>query len=118
MRYLSLFSGVEAATLAWAPMGWIPVAFAEVDPFCANLLKHYWPQVPNLGDVTQITDEMIADLGQIDLVMYGFPCQDTSVCGSRKGFRNDDGSTTRSGLFYEATRIVRSAARLNGCRWF
>lgn len=117
MRYLSLFSGVEAATLAWAPLGWTAVGFSEIDPFCANLLKHYWPDVPNLGDVTRITDEMIASLGPIDLVMYGFPCQDASVCGNRQGLRNDDGSATRSGLFYEATRIVRSAAQHCGCRW-
>ncbi len=113
MRFLSLFSGIEAASVAWLPLGWTPVAFAEIDPFACALLKHHYPDVPNLGDVSAITDEQIAALGHIDLVCFGFPCQDVSVAGTRGGFTNDDGTRTRSGLFHEADRIVRLA----GARW-
>jgi len=63
MRYLSLFSGIEAASVAWHPLGWQPVAFAEIEPFPCAVLAHHYPDVPNLGDVTGITDEQIAALG-------------------------------------------------------
>ena len=65
MRYLSLCSGIEAASVAWEPLGWIPVAFAETEPFAAAVLAHYWPHVPNLGDVAAITAATIRDLGPI-----------------------------------------------------
>lgn len=74
MRYVSFFSGIEMATLAWHPLGWTPVAFAEIDPFACALLAHYYPQVPNLGDVSKISDEQIESLGAIDLFVMGFPC--------------------------------------------
>jgi site-specific DNA-cytosine methylase len=74
MRYLSLFSGIEAATVAWHPLGWECVAVAEIEKFPAKLLKHYYPNVPNLGDVTKVTESDIMALGQIDLVVFGSPC--------------------------------------------
>ena len=63
MRYLSLFSGIEAASIAWEPLGWTPVAFAEVEPFPCALLAHRFPNVPNLGDVTK------ADKGDQDTLV-------------------------------------------------
>ncbi len=74
MRYLSLFSGIEAATVAWHPLGWEPVAFSEIEPFPCALLQHRYPNVPNLGDVTKITEEQVKQLGPIDLVVFGAPC--------------------------------------------
>jgi len=75
MRYLSLFSGIEAASLAWAPLGWTPVGFSEVDPFCCELLKQRFPGVPNLGDVTaEDFVERARGLGKIDLIVGGSPC--------------------------------------------
>lgn len=53
MRYVSIFSGVEAATLAWEPLGWEPVAFSEIEPFPCAVLAERWPDVPNLGDITK-----------------------------------------------------------------
>lgn len=117
MRYVSFFSGIEMASLAVEPLGWTPVAFAEVDPFASAVLAHHYPQVPNLGDVSKITDEQIESLGPIDLIIGGFPCQDVSHAGRRKGLRNDDGTTTRSGLFFDAMRHVRTAHRRCGLRW-
>src|SRR5215472_285906 len=107
MRYLSLFSGIEAATLAWAPLGWECVGVSEIDPYCCAMLAHYYPSIPNLGDISQITEAQIAGLGPIDIIVGGYPCQDVSVAGPRHGLRRDDGVETRTGLFFEAVRLVR-----------
>ncbi len=106
MRFLSLFSGIEAASMAWTPLGWEPAAFSEIEPFPCSVLQHHYPHVPNLGDVTKITRQQVEALGRIDLVCGGFPCQDLSVAGKRKGLMNADGNPTRSGLFFDAMRIA------------
>ncbi len=112
MRYLSLFSGMEAAHLAWAPLGWVCVGVAEIDPAPRALLRHRLPNVPNLGSVTEITDDQIAALGGIDVVIGGSPCQGLSVAGRRAGL--DD---ARSGLFHEQMRIFNAARHLCGARF-
>ena len=112
MRYLSLFSGVEAASLAWAPLGWECVGVAEIDPFPCAMLAHRFPNVPNLGSVTDITEAQIAALGPIDLVVGGSPCQDLSVAGKRAGLAG-----ARSGLFAHQMRIFHAARLLCGARW-
>ena len=102
MRYVSTFSGVEAASLAWAPLGWEPACFSEVDPFPSAVLAHRYPDVPNLGDITKIDWKMVRrKYGQIDLVVGGSPCQSFSVAGTRTGL---DGA---SGLMWEYVRCVR-----------
>ena len=71
MRYLSVCSGIEAASVAWEPLGWTPVAFAEIEKFPAAVLQHRWPHVPNLGDMTKING---ADYkGKIDVLVGGTP---------------------------------------------
>jgi len=117
VRYVSFFSGVEMASLAWQPLGWELVAVAEVDPFACAVLDHHHPDVPNLGDVSKITEDRIAELGFFDLIVMGFPCQDVSVAGTRKGLMNDDGTPTRTGLFFDAMRLVRAAHARCGTRW-
>lgn len=112
MKYLSLFSGIEAATAAWTSLGWECAAVSDIDPFACAYLKQCHPEVPNLGDVTLITESDIAALGTIDLVVFGSPCQDLSVAGKRKGL---DGE--RSGLFFAAMRIVGWARQHGGCRF-
>jgi len=112
MRYLSLCSGIEAATVAWEPLGWTPVAFAEIDPFASAVLAHYWPRVPNLGDLAEISAAQLRALGPIDLVVGGTPCQDLSVAGLRKGL---DG--TRSGLFFDFVRLFDAARSICGARF-
>lgn len=113
MRFISLFSGIEAASVAWKQLGWECVAVAEIEKFPCAVLKHHYPKVPNLGDAAKITREMIESLGHVDVVVFGFPCQDLSVAGKRKGLKNADGSTTRSGLFFVAERI----AQWSKARW-
>ncbi len=112
MRFLSLFSGIEAASTAWEPLGWEPVAFSEIEPFPCAVLAHHWPHIPNLGDVTQIEMKHIKKLGAIDIVIFGSPCQDLSVAGKRKGLQGE-----RSGLFRSAIRIIRWARKHNGLRF-
>ena len=117
MRYLSLFSGIEAASVAWESLGWEPVAFAEFEDFPKAVLAHHYPDVPDLGDVTQITEEQIKTLGHIDIIVGGSPCQDLSIAGKRAGMKNDDGTTTRSGLFDEQMRIFEIARKYCGARY-
>lgn len=112
MRYLSLFSGIEACTVAWQALGWECVAVAEIEPFPCAVLAHHYPSVPNLGDVTKITEEDIKNLGQIDLVVFGSPCQNLSVAGNRKGLQGES-----SGLFYEAIRLIEYARKHCGARF-
>jgi DNA (cytosine-5)-methyltransferase 1 len=90
LKYLSLFSGIEAASVAWQPLGWTPLAFAEIDQFCRALLKQRFPDVPNLGDVTKWKEW--PDLGPVDLVCGGSPCQSFSVAGLRQGLNDPRGN--------------------------
>jgi DNA (cytosine-5)-methyltransferase 1 len=88
VRYLSLFSGIEAATVAWHPLGWEPVAFAEIEPFASAVLKHHYPDVPNLGNVGGIDGEGL----RADVVVFGSPCQSFSVAGKRLGLDDPRGN--------------------------
>lgn len=112
MRFLSLFSGIEACSVAWKDLGWECVGFSEIEPFPCSLLAHHYPNVPNLGDVTKITEQQIKDLGEIDLVVFGSPCQNLSVAGNRQGLQGQS-----SGLFYDAIRIIRWARVHGGARF-
>ena len=107
MRYVSLCSGIEAASVAWQPLGWEAVAFAEIEKFPKAVLKHHYPTVPDLGDVSKITQQQIEQLGHVDVVIFGFPCTDLSVAGQRKGLKHADGTNTRSGLFFDCLKVAR-----------
>jgi DNA (cytosine-5)-methyltransferase 1 len=89
MRYLSVCSGIEAATAAWHHMGWQPAAFSEIEPFPSAVLAHHYPNVPNLGDMTKFEDW---NVGQIDLLVGGTPCQAFSVAGLRGGLSDARGN--------------------------
>jgi len=88
-RYLSVCSGIEAASVAWHPLGWKPWAFAEVEAFPSAVLKHHYPDVPNLGDMTKFKEWPDA---AFDLLVGGTPCQSFSVAGLRKGLADPRGS--------------------------
>lgn len=93
IRYLSVCSGIEAATVAWHPLGWRPVAFSEIEKFPSAVLAHHHPAVPNWGDMTKFQewpDE------PVDLLVGGTPCQDYSVAGLRAGMAGDRGALTRT----------------------
>lgn len=110
MRVLSLFSGIGAFEKALANME-IPfelVGFSEIDKYAVRsyCAIHGVSEEMNLGDITQIDEKKLPK--DIDLVTYGFPCQDISVAGKQKGLLNTDGTQTRSGLFFEALRIIEA----------
>ena len=109
MKYVSIFSGIEAASVAWAPLGWEALAFAEIDDFPSAVLKKRYPDVPNLGDVTQIDwSDVVSRIGKPDLIVGGSPCQSFSIAGNREGLKG------ASGLMYEYIRAVSEVRP----RWF
>lgn len=99
MRYVSTFSGVEAATVAWEPLGWEPLAFCEIDAFPSAVLAERFPEVPNLGDIREVDWRKYR--GKADLVVGGSPCQSFSVAGKREGLKGE------SGLMLEFVRAIR-----------
>ena len=110
IKYLSLFSGIGAFEKALQNLR-IPydlIGYSEIDKNASKAysLIHKVPESMNLGDITKI-DESI--LPQVDLITYGFPCQDISQAGKQKGFEDDEGNKTRSGLFFDAVRIINAA---------
>ena len=91
MRYGSVCSGVEAATVAWHDLGWEPQFFSEFDEFPSAVLNHHYPDVPNYGDMTKYKDWNLNDKS-IDLLVGGTPCQSFSISGLRKGLHDDRGN--------------------------
>ena len=90
MNYLSVCSGIEAATCAWHDLGWKPVGFSEIEPFPSAVLKHHYPDVPNFGDMTKYKEWNINE--PIELLVGGTPCQSFSVAGLRKGLDDPRGN--------------------------
>lgn len=99
LKYISLFSGIEAASVAWGPLGWEPIAFSEIEPYPCELLKQRFPDVPNLGDITKI--DWSSYRGKADIIVGGSPCQSFSIAGNREGLKGE------SGLMFEYIRAVR-----------
>jgi DNA (cytosine-5)-methyltransferase 1 len=91
LRYLSVCSGMEAATVAWHHMGWTPVGFSEIEAFPSQILKPHYPTIPNYGDLTKFKEWNIQP-GSIDLLVGGTPCQAFSVAGLRKGLDDPRGN--------------------------
>lgn len=106
VNYISVFSGIEAASCAFGPLGMEPVVFAEVDAHASAVLAAHYPDVPNLGDVTEVDWKKYR--GKVDLVVGGSPCQSFSIAGKREGLEGE------SGLMYEFVRCVREVRP----RWF
>jgi DNA (cytosine-5)-methyltransferase 1 len=108
MKLLSLFSGIGAFEKALdnLEMPYDLVAYCEKDKHASKSYSaiHGVPESMNLGDITKVDEKALPK--DIDLVTYGFPCQDISLCGKLKGLFNEDGTQTRSGLFFEALRII------------
>ena len=100
MNYISLFSGIEAASVAWNQLGWTPLAFSEIDPFCCELLERRFPDVPNLGDISGV--DWTEYEGSVDVIIGGSPCQAFSMAGRRLGLMDERGQ-----LMLEFVRCVR-----------
>jgi site-specific DNA-cytosine methylase len=89
VKYLSVCSGIEAATVAWHPIGWQAFAYSEIEAFPSAVLAHHYPDTPNLGDMTKFKEWPHA---AIDLLVGGTPCQSFSVAGLRKGLADPRGN--------------------------
>ena len=89
MKYGSVCSGIEAATVAWHSLGWMPSFFSEIEKFPREVLAHHYPDVPLHGDFTTIGADQY---GSIDLLVGGTPCQSFSIAGLRKGLDDDRGN--------------------------
>jgi DNA (cytosine-5)-methyltransferase 1 len=125
MRYASVCSGVEAASLAWMPLGWEAAWFSEIEPFPCAVLAERFPSVPNLGDMTKISIQPNGDITYgsdavipnderaIDLIVGGTPCQDASIAGKRAGLVEGE----RSKLAFTFTRLAYELATYRGLRW-
>jgi DNA (cytosine-5)-methyltransferase 1 len=89
MNFLSVCSGIEAASVAWHSLGFRAFAFSEIEPFPSAVLAHHYPAVPNLGDMTNFKRWPNAN---IDVLVGGTPCQSFSVAGLRKGLDDPRGN--------------------------
>lgn len=106
MKYGSVCSGIEAASVAWEPLGLEPAWFSQFDPehnykkgpdFPSAVLAHHWPHVSNLGDMTKLAAMVRSgDVEAPDILVGGTPCQAFSVAGARKGLEDDRGQLTIS----------------------
>ena len=90
MKYLSVCSGIEAATVAWHPLGWQAVGYSEIEKFPSQVLAHHYPNVTNYGDMTKFKEWSIDST--VDLLVGGTPCQSFSVAGLRKGLDDPRGN--------------------------
>ena len=110
MKVLSLFSGIGAFEKALDRLNidYELVAFSEIDKYATKsyCAIHGVDESMNLGDITKVDENSLPK--NIDLITYGFPCQDISLAGKQKGLFNNDGTQTRSGLFFEALRIIEA----------
>lgn len=91
IRFGSVCSGIEAASVAWRPLGWEAAWLSEIEPFPCALLAHHYPDVPNLGDMTKFEDWPDDEKHSIDVLCGGTPCQSFSVAGLRKGLDDPRG---------------------------
>lgn len=99
LKVLDLFSGIGGFSLGLERTGGFEtVAFCEIDPFCQKVLAKHWPGVPIYEDVRELNGEQVGD---VDVICGGFPCQDISSAGKKAGLEGE-----RSGLWLECARLV------------
>jgi DNA (cytosine-5)-methyltransferase 1 len=93
MRFGSVCSGIEAASVAWHPLGWEAAWLSEIEPFPCAVLKHHYPDVPNYGDMTLLPDRILSgEVEAPDLFCGGTPCQAFSVAGLRNSLKDSRGN--------------------------
>ena len=112
MNYGSVCSGIEAATVAWEPLGWKASWYAEIEPFPSQLLAHHYPEVRNLGDMTKIADMVMKnEIDAPDVLVGGTPCQAFSIAGLRNSLDDDRGQLSlafvRLANEIDSTRSIR-----------
>ncbi|EAA7797274.1 Dam family site-specific DNA-(adenine-N6)-methyltransferase [Salmonella enterica] len=113
MRYGSVCSGIEAASIAWESLGWQPAWFAEIEAFPSAVLANHWPHVTNLGDMTGIASAVRAgDVEAPDVLVGGTPCQAFSIAGLRNGLADKRGQLTLS--YVELANAIDDKRRERG----
>jgi DNA (cytosine-5)-methyltransferase 1 len=102
VNVLDLFSGIGGFSLGLERAGMRTVAFCEIEPYCRDVLKKHWPNVPCYTDVTDLSaDRLAADGISVDVICGGFPCQDISLAGKGAGLAGE-----RSGLWRQYARLI------------
>ncbi|MGG6116042.1 Dam family site-specific DNA-(adenine-N6)-methyltransferase [Salmonella enterica] len=113
MRYGSVCSGIEAASIAWGSLGWQPAWFAEIEAFPSAVLANHWPHVTNLGDMTGIASAVRAgDVEAPDVLVGGTPCQAFSIAGLRNSLADKRGQLTLS--YVELANAIDAKRRERG----
>lgn len=113
LSYGSVCSGIEAASIAWEPLGMRPAWFSEIEPFPCAVLAERWPEVPNLGDMTKIAASIAAnEVAAPDLLVGGTPCQAFSIAGLRNGLEDERGQLTLS--YVELANAIDDKRRERG----
>lgn len=113
LTYGSVCSGIEAASTAWEPLGWRPAWFSEIEPFPSEVLRHHWPDVANLGDMTTIAARVSSgEVSAPDVLVGGTPCQAFSVAGMRGGLSDPRGALTIS--YVELANAIDNVRRGSG----
>jgi DNA (cytosine-5)-methyltransferase 1 len=120
IRYGSVCSGIEAATVAWEPLGWRAQWFSEIEPFPCTVLQHRHPSVANLGDMTKVYDNQVFIEHDIDLLVGGTPCQSFSSAGKGEGLNDPRGKLALEFLKIAAIKkprwlIWENVPRVLGC---
>lgn len=113
MRFGSVCSGIEAASVAWEPLGWQAAWFSEIEPFPCAILKHHYPDVPNHGDMSTLPDRIRAgEVKAPDLFCGGTPCQAFSVAGLRRSLDDDRGNLSL--VFCEVANAIDAVRSTRG----
>jgi DNA (cytosine-5)-methyltransferase 1 len=112
MKYISICSGIEAASTAWHGLGWTPLAFSEIEPFPSAVLAHHYPEVPNLGDMSKFREWPEELLAECELLVGGTPCQAFSVAGLRKSL--DDARGNLSLIYVQMFHHINEIRRKHG----
>jgi DNA (cytosine-5)-methyltransferase 1 len=102
VRYGSVCSSIEEATVAWHPLGWMPEFFSEIEKFLRAVLQHHYQNIPLHGDFTTIKGD---EYGPIDLLVEGTPCQSFSAAGLRKGLDDARGNLALDTIIATSCRM-------------
>jgi DNA (cytosine-5)-methyltransferase 1 len=114
VKFGSVCSGIEAASVAWHPLGWQASWFAEIEPFPCAVLAHHYPDVPNLGDMTTIAKRVLTgEVEAPDVLAGGTPCQAFSVAGLRESLADERGNLTLK--FVELADAIDFVRTRDGC---
>lgn len=115
MRFGSVCSGIEAASVAWNPLGWEAAWFAEIEPFPSAVLAHHYPDVPNYGDMTTLRKRILdGEVEAPEMLCGGTPCQAFSVAGQRKSLDDERGNLSLT--FCEIADAIDHVRSLRGER--